>query len=94
MPLTILAIALFGMWAMGLSFGAALLLGAVLAPTDPVFAGDVGLSAPGGEVIGEPRLSLHTEAGFNDGLASPFVVLGLFAAQDARDGVGRPMAGR
>ena len=44
MPLTILAIALFGMWAMGLSFGAALLLGAVLAPTDPVLAGDVGLS--------------------------------------------------
>ena len=86
MPLTILAIALFGMWAMGLSFGAALLLGAVLAPTDPVLAGDVGLSAPGGEVIGEPRLSLHTEAGFNDGLASPFVVLGLFAAQDGGTG--------
>jgi len=49
MPLTILAITLFGMWAMGLSFGAALLLGAVLAPTDPVLAGDVGLSGPGGE---------------------------------------------
>ena len=86
MPLTILAIALFGMWAMGLSFGAALLLGSVLAPTDPVLAGDVGLSEPGGEVLGEPRLSLHTEAGFNDGLASPFVVLGLFVA--ARDGTG------
>lgn len=80
MPLTILAIAAFGVWAMGLSFGAALLLGAVLAPTDPVLAGNVGLNAPGGEVLGEPRLSLHTEAGFNDGLASPFVVLGLFVA--------------
>jgi NhaP-type Na+/H+ or K+/H+ antiporter len=80
MPLTILAIAAFGVWAMGLPFGAALLLGAVLAPTDPVLAGDVGLTAPGGEVLGEPRLSLHTEAGFNDGLASPFVVLGLFVA--------------
>jgi NhaP-type Na+/H+ or K+/H+ antiporter len=86
MPLTIVAIALFGMWAMGLSFGAALLLGAVLAPTDPVLAGDVGLSAPGGEVYGEPRLSLHTEAGFNDGLASPFVVLGLFVARDGGSG--------
>jgi NhaP-type Na+/H+ or K+/H+ antiporter len=86
MPLTIVAIALFGMWAMGLSFGAALLLGAVLAPTDPVLAGDVGLSGPGGEVYGEPRLSLHTEAGFNDGLASPFVVLGLFAAQQGGSG--------
>ena len=86
MPLTILAIALFGMWAMGLSFGAALLLGAVLAPTDPVLAGDVGLSGPGGEVYGEPRLSLHTEAGFNDGLASPFVVLGLFVAAEGGTG--------
>lgn len=81
MPLTILAIAAFGMWAMGLSFGAAFLLGAILAPTDPVLAGDVGLTGPGGDVLGEPRLSLHTEAGFNDGLASPFVVLGLFIAQ-------------
>jgi NhaP-type Na+/H+ or K+/H+ antiporter len=86
MPLTIAAIALFGMWAMGLSFGAALLLGAVLAPTDPVLAGDVGLSEPGGEAYGEPRLSLHTEAGFNDGLASPFVVLGLLVAE--RGGTG------
>ncbi len=79
MPLTILAVAAFGVWAMGLSFPVALLLGAVLAPTDPVLAGEVGLTPPGGEVLGEPRLSLHTEAGFNDGLASPFVVLGLFA---------------
>ena len=81
MPLTIVAVALFGMWAMGLSFAAAVLLGAALAPTDPVLAGDVGLSEPGGEVYGEPRLSLHTEAGVNDGLASPFVVLGLFVAE-------------
>jgi NhaP-type Na+/H+ or K+/H+ antiporter len=80
MPLTILAIAAFGVWAMGLSFGAALLLGAVLAPTDPVLAGNVGLPGPGGPALGEPRLSLHTEAGFNDGLASPFVVLGLYVA--------------
>ena len=86
MPLTILAIALFGMWAMGLSFGAALLLGAVLAPTDPVLAGDVGLSEPGGQVYGEPRLSLHTEAAFNDGLASPFVVLGLLVASEGGTG--------
>ena len=86
MPLSILAIAAFGVWAMGLPFGAALLLGAVLAPTDPVLAGDVGLSAPGGEVYGEPQLSLHTEAGFNDGLASPFVVLALFVAERGGSG--------
>ncbi len=86
MPLTILAITAFGVWVMGLPFAAALLLGAVLAPTDPVLAGDVGLSEPGGEVYGEPRLSLHTEAGFNDGLASPFVALGLFVAQSGGTG--------
>ena len=86
MPLSILAIAAFGVGVMGLSFGAALLLGAVLAPTDPVLAGDVGLTGPGGEVLGEPRLSLHTEAGFNDGLASPFVVLGLLVAKQGGTG--------
>lgn len=86
MPLSILAIAAFGVWVMGLPFGAALLLGAVLAPTDPVLAGDVGLSGPGGEVYGEPRLSLHAEAGVNDGLASPFVALGLFVVERGGSG--------
>ncbi len=80
MPLSIALIALFASVVMGLSLGAAVLLGAVLAPTDPVLAGDVGLEAPGGATVREPRLSLHTEAGLNDGLASPFVVLGLFIA--------------
>ncbi len=86
MPLTIAAITAFGMVAMGLSFGAALVLGAILAPTDPVLAGDVGLAGVGGGIYGEPRLSLHTEAGFNDGLASPFVVLGLLVVE--RGGTG------
>jgi NhaP-type Na+/H+ or K+/H+ antiporter len=80
MPLTIALIALFGRVAMGLSFGAAVVLGAVLAPTDPVLAGDVGLGPPGDVPQGEPRLSLHTEAGINDGLAAPFVLFGLFIA--------------
>lgn len=80
MPLTVALIAAFGYYAMGLSFGAAVLLGAVLAPTDPVLAGDVGLGPPGSEPVGEPRFSLHTEAAINDGLASPFVIIGLFAA--------------
>jgi NhaP-type Na+/H+ or K+/H+ antiporter len=48
MPATIAAVALFGVAAMGLPFGAALLLGAMLAPTDPVLAGAVGLGPPGG----------------------------------------------
>lgn len=86
MPLTIVVIAVFGYFLMGLSVGAAVLLGAVLAPTDPVLAGDVGLGPPGDEPQGEPRLSLHTEAGINDGLASPFVLIGLFVAD--RGGTG------
>jgi sodium/hydrogen antiporter len=80
MPLTIALIAVFGRVAMGLSLGAALVLGAVLAPTDPVLAGDVGLGPPGDVAQGEPRLSLHTEAAINDGLAAPFLLLGLFVA--------------
>jgi NhaP-type Na+/H+ or K+/H+ antiporter len=35
-------------------------------------------ASPAREVQGEPRLSLHTEAGINDGLASPLVIIGLF----------------
>ncbi len=47
MPLTVALIAVFGYYAMGLSFGAAVLLGAVLAPTDPVLAGGRRARAPG-----------------------------------------------
>jgi NhaP-type Na+/H+ or K+/H+ antiporter len=78
MPATIVAIAGYGIVAMGLPFGAALLLGAVLAPTDPVLAGELGLGPPHSSHQGEPRFSLHSEAAANDGLASPFVLLGLF----------------
>ncbi|MDT9600480.1 cation:proton antiporter [Sphingosinicella rhizophila] len=82
MPLTILAVALLG-WALaGMTLAGALLLGAVLAPTDPVLAGDVQVGPPteGGE---HPvRFSLTTEAGLNDGLAFPFVYLGLIVAAE------------
>lgn len=80
MPLTIGAIALFGVAAMGLSLGAAIVLGAALAPTDPVLAGDVGVGPPGEEEESEPNFALTAEAGLNDGLAFPFVLLGLFVA--------------
>lgn len=77
MPLTIAAVTLFGHTAMGLSVGAALVLGAVLAPTDPVLAGDIGVGPPGEEEH-EPNFSLTGEAGLNDGLAFPFLFAGLF----------------
>ena len=86
MPLTIVAIALFGAHVMGLSLGAAIVLAAALAPTDPVLAGDIGVGPPGDEEEHEPRFSITTEAGLNDGLAYPFVLLGLVLAGTEPDG--------
>ena len=81
MPLTIGAVTLFGIGVMGLSAAAALLLGAVLAPTDPVLAGDIGVGPPGEEDEHEPNFSLTSEAGLNDGLAFPFVLLAVLLAE-------------
>jgi NhaP-type Na+/H+ or K+/H+ antiporter len=78
MVLTIAGIALAGATLLNLSAGAALLLGAAIAPTDPVLAADVQVGEP--SVDGAPndtedqvRLTLTSEAGLNDGLAFPFV---------------------
>jgi sodium/hydrogen antiporter len=76
MPATIGLIAAFGVVAMGLSAGAALILGAILAPTDPVLAGEVGARPPGQESEGA-RFHLSAEAGANDALAAPYLLLGL-----------------
>ncbi|MGH3022217.1 MAG: cation:proton antiporter [Gaiellaceae bacterium] len=84
MPLTIAAIALFGSLAMGLPLAAAIVLGAALAPTDPVLAGDIGVGPPGEEDEREPHFAVTAEAGLNDGLAFPFVTLGLFLAVKGR----------
>ena len=81
MPLTIAGVALFASEVIGLSLGAAVLLGAVLAPTDPVLAGDIGVGPPGDEAEHEPNFALTAEAGANDGLAAPFVLLGIFIAE-------------
>lgn len=86
MPLTIAAVALFGTAVMGLSLGAAIILGAALAPTDPVLAGDVGVGPPGDEEEHEPNFALTAEAGLNDGLAFPFVFLGAFVAAEGGTG--------
>lgn len=91
MPLTILAIAILGVQALGLSLAMSLLLAAALAPTDPVLAADVQVGPPGSGEEGEVRFALTSEAGFNDGLAFPFVHLALvFAA--AATAAGDPMA--
>jgi len=83
MPLTIAAIAAFGVLGMGLSAGAAIVLGAALAPTDPVLAGEVGVGPPGEDDESEPAFALTSEAGLNDGLAFPFLLLGLVVAGGA-----------
>jgi NhaP-type Na+/H+ or K+/H+ antiporter len=75
MPVTIAAMALLGWWWAGLVPATALLLGAALAPTDPVLAGDVQVGEPTDEEDSEDevRFALTSEAGLNDGLAFPFV---------------------
>ncbi|MEP0549148.1 MAG: cation:proton antiporter [Rhodothermales bacterium] len=75
MTLTVGLVALAGVFLLGLPIGAAVLLGAVLAPTDPVLASDVQIEDP--DDRDRLRFSLTGEAGFNDGAAFPFVMLGL-----------------
>ncbi len=63
-------------WAvLGVSVAAAVLLAAVLAPTDPVLASEVQVGEPTDDPGSEDvvRFSLSSEAGLNDGLAFPFV---------------------
>jgi NhaP-type Na+/H+ or K+/H+ antiporter len=80
MPLTIIGVALLGIWLVGMSIASAILLGAVLAPTDPVLADDVQVGGPmEREPEDEARFALTAEAGLNDGLAFPFVMLALIA---------------
>lgn len=82
MPLTIFAIAAVAHWALGFGWGAAILLGAILAPTDPVLASEVQLSHP--DDRDELRFGLTSEGGLNDALAFPFVYFGLFWLKDDR----------
>jgi NhaP-type Na+/H+ or K+/H+ antiporter len=89
MPLTMAGVALFASQVMGLSPAAALLLGAILCPTDPVLAGDLGVGPPGDEEEHEPNFALTAEAGGNDGLAAPLVLIGVFVAeQGGHDWIG------
>lgn len=75
MALTIAFIALAGVLGFGLPLGGAVLLGAILAPTDPVLASEVQVE----NLHDRDRLrfSLTGEGSLNDGAAFPFVMLGL-----------------
>jgi len=75
MAVTVALVAAFAHFVLGLPLGAAVLLGAILAPTDPVLATDVQVRHAGDK--DELRFTLTCEAGMNDGTAFPFVMLGL-----------------
>lgn len=75
MTLSVGMVAAFAWYFLDLSLGAGVLLGAILAPTDPVLATDVQIRHPGDR--DQLRYTLTCEAGMNDGSAFPFVMLGL-----------------
>ncbi len=75
MLITVALVAATGVWLLGLPVGAAVLLGGILAPTDPVLASDVQVSNTSDR--DSIRFSLTGEAGLNDGTAFPLVMLGL-----------------
>jgi sodium/hydrogen antiporter len=96
LPLGVAVSAVAGSVLLGLAPAGALLLGAVLAPTDPVLASDVQVGEPSVdddnsdenevEPEDEVRVTLTSEAGLNDGLAFPFVYAAIALA--ASGGVG------
>lgn len=86
MPLTIAAIAALGAGMLSLPLASAVLLGAVLASTDPVLASDVQVGPPKTGEEDEVRFSLTSEAGLNDGLSFPFVYLAIALAAGGSHG--------
>lgn len=68
-------VAVAGVWLLDLPLGAAVLLGAIIAPTDPVLAS--GVQSDAGPRPDRVGFSLAGEGGLNDGAAFPFVMLGL-----------------
>lgn len=80
MPLTIVAVTWLGVAGLGFSLAVAMLLGASMAPTDPVLAADVQVGPPQSGDEDEVRFGLTSEAGLNDALAFPFVHLAILAA--------------
>ncbi|PSB03815.1 cation:proton antiporter [Merismopedia glauca] len=80
MPISIFAVAALAHWLLKLDWGAAILLGAILAPTDPVLASEVQLSHA--DDRDELRFGLTSEGGLNDALAFPFVYFGLHWIED------------
>ena len=82
LPLTVVITAMFAHWIAGLPCIESLLIGAVLAPTDPVFAA----ALVGNDTVpARLRQLLNLESGVNDGLALPFVLIFLASASGSPD---------
>jgi sodium/hydrogen antiporter len=87
MPITIALTAALGVTVGGIAGASALLLGAVLAPTDPVLASDVQVGEPSLGERANPhaeddvRFTLTSEGGLNDALAFPFVYAAIAVAE-------------
>jgi NhaP-type Na+/H+ or K+/H+ antiporter len=77
MPLTFLGVAVLAHYIAGLDWTTAFLVGAVLSPTDPVFASAIVTRQ---DVPDRLRQLLNIESGLNDGLALPVVVVLIAAA--------------
>ncbi|ELW9449780.1 cation:proton antiporter [Burkholderia cenocepacia] len=92
MIVTVPLLAACAVLALGLGWGPALLLAAILAPTDPVLAHDVQVHDPGDRDL--VRFALSGEGGMNDGIALPFALAGLAlcGAPDATYGI-PPLSG-
>lgn len=75
MTVTVALVAGFAYYILGLPLGAAVLLGAIIAPTDPVLATDTQIRHAADH--DRLRFTLTCEAGMNDGSAFPFVMLGM-----------------
>jgi sodium/hydrogen antiporter len=80
MPISIFSVAAIAYGLLQVDLGHAILLGAILAPTDPVLASEVQLSDPSDR--DELRFGLTSEGGLNDALAFPFVYFGLHWIKD------------
>lgn len=76
---SIAGVAVFSHFAFGFAWPLAVLLGSILAPTDPVLAGAVSVSDSADD--DRMRYGLSGEAGFNDGAAFPFVIFALMWAE-------------
>ncbi|MEJ7735832.1 MAG: sodium:proton antiporter [Chitinophagaceae bacterium] len=86
MVLSIAIVALMGWWSFGFDLASAILLGAVLAPTDPVLASDVQVGPPNEKDEENVKFSLTAEAGMNDGTAFPFTWLAIALALGSQTG--------